>query len=43
MAIVATEHRPEANLPLEPLALPLRKATCRVRWQEHTNKSVPDP
>ena len=32
----------EAVLPLEPLVVSLYTATCRVRWQEHTNESVPD-
>jgi hypothetical protein len=32
----------EADLPLEPLAVPLHTATCRVRGQEHTNESAPD-
>jgi len=32
----------EADLPLEPLALPLHTATCRLRWQEHANESAPD-
>jgi hypothetical protein len=32
----------EADLLLGPWAAPLRPASCRLRWQEHTNESAPD-
>jgi hypothetical protein len=32
----------EADLPLEALASPPHTATCRLRWQEHTDESAPD-
>lgn len=32
----------EADLLLGPWAASLRPASCRLRWQEHTNESAPD-